>query len=519
MLIGCETRELLMNVSPLIEARGITKAFPGTQALDGVDFELRPGEIHALVGENGAGKSTLMLIMAGVHQPDGGELLVDGHAVKIRDPLDAQLLGISTVFQELALAPMLSVAENVFTNSQPVDKAGLVRFPEMYAATADALQHFDLNINPRTPLHCYGVAVQQIVEIARAIQRNARVLILDEPTSAIGGRETERLFHCLRVLRDRGVGIIYVSHKLDEVFAISDRITVLKDGKLVGTVNAAETNQDEIVRMMVGRELHQLFPDRNGGTREPVLEVRGLSGHGYSDVNLTVHAGEVLCLFGLTGSGRTELARGIFGNELPSAGEIRMHGKPHRIKHPSEAIKLGIAYIPEDRKIDGLFLEKSLTENVVVTCLEALSGRVFINLAKINASARSAISALQIRARSIDQRVSRLSGGNQQKVLFAKWLNRNPKVLIADEPTRGIDVGAKAEVHSLLRRLANDGAAVLMISSELPEVLGMNDRTAIMRDGRIVGVLSHEEATQDRIAGYALGTISDTMIPTVERQK
>ena len=505
-----------MTAPPLIEARGITKAFPGTLALDAVDFQLLAGEVHALVGENGAGKSTLMLILAGVHQPDNGDLLLDGNAVKIRDPLEAQRLGISTVFQELALAPMMSVAENVFTNTQPVHGPGLVRFQDMYAATTQALEHFDLRIDPRSPLYHHNVAVQQIVEIARAIQRNARVVILDEPTSAIGERETERLFHCLRRLKEQGVGIIYVSHKLDEVFALSDRITVLRDGKLVGTVNTAETNQATIVRMMVGRELHNLFPERNGGRREPVLEVRHLSGRGFSDVSFTVHAGEVLCLFGLTGAGRTELARGIFGGEVVSAGEILVRGKPVKIRHPSEAMDLGMAYIPEDRKRDGLFLERSLAENVIVTCLHDVAGRLFVDPAKITAKARSAVSALQIRASSIEQRVSRLSGGNQQKLLFAKWLSRNPTLLIADEPTRGIDVGAKAEVHSLLRRLANDGAAVVMISSELPEVLGMNDRVAIMREGQLVGLLDHEEATQERIAGYALGTIGDTKSPTLE---
>ena len=505
-----------MNDSPLIEARDITKAFPGTLALDQVDFQLLPGEIHALVGENGAGKSTLMLLMSGVHQPDGGELLVNGRTVKIRDPHEAQLLGISTVFQDLALAPMLSVAENVFTNSQPVDKAGFVRFQDMYSATAQALQDFDVKINPQTPLYQYNVAIQQIVEIARAIQRQARVLILDEPTSAIGERETERLFHCLKLLKEQGVGIIYVSHKLDEVFALSDRITVLKDGKLVGTVKTAESNRDAIVQMMVGRELDRLFPKRNGGRGDPLLEVRNLSGRSYSNVSLTVHSGEIFCLFGLTGSGRTELARGIFGSEPASAGEILVSGKPVKIKHPSEAMDLGIAYIPEDRKRDGLFLEKSLRENIVVTCLRALSGLLFVNPSKMDARARDAVSVLQIRASSIEQRVSRMSGGNQQKVLFAKWLGRNPRVLIADEPTRGIDVGAKAEVHTLLRQLANDGAAVLMISSELPEIVGMNDRTAVMREGRVVGILDHTQATQERIAAYALGTNDDHILPKVE---
>ncbi len=506
-----------MSDTALIEARGIVKAFPGTLALDHVDFQLEPGEIHALVGENGAGKSTLMLVMAGVHQPDGGELYVNGRPVRLRDAHEAQQLGISTVFQDLALSPALSVAENVFTNSQPIDRFGLVRFKDMYAATEKALQDFGVKINPRAPLYQYNVAIQQIVEIARAIQRQARVLILDEPTSAIGERETEQLFNCLRILRGQGVGVIYVSHKLDEVFTVSDRITVLKDGKLVGTVKTTDTNQDAVVRMMVGRELDQLFPARNGGRKEPVLEIRNLCGRGYSNVNLTVHSGEVLCMFGLTGAGRTELARGIFGVEPALAGEILIRGKPVKVNHPSQAMELGIAYIPEDRKRDGLFLEKSLRENVTVACLRALSGAIFIKPAKMVAMAREAIAALRIKASSIEQQASRLSGGNQQKVLFAKWLARKPSVLVADEPTRGIDVGAKAEVHTLLRKLANEGAAVLMISSELPEVLGMNDRTAVMREGRLVGVYDHDQATQERVAASALGTLNDAAHTPVEK--
>ncbi len=496
-----------MDATPLIEARGITKTFPGTVALDKVDFRLLPGEIHALVGENGAGKSTLMLVMAGVHQPDSGELRVNDRPVRIRDPHEAQQLGISTVFQDLALAPALSVAENVFTNSQPVNRAGFVRFRNMYAATDRALKDFGVDINPRTPLYQYNVAIQQIVEIARSIERRACVLILDEPTSAIGERETERLFRALKRLKEQGVGIIYVSHKLNEVFAISDRITVLKDGKLVGTVKTAETHEDTIVRMMVGRELSQMFPSRNGGRKEPMLEVRNLTGRGYSDVSFTLYSGEVFCLFGLTGSGRTELARGIFGIDPALSGHVLVQGKPIKLDNPRRAMELGIAYIPEDRKRDGLFLEKTLRENIVVACLRALSGLVFVKPARMEAATRDAITTLRIKANSIEQRVSGLSGGNQQKVLFAKWLARKPKILLADEPTRGIDVGAKAEVHTLLRKLANEGAAVLMISSELPEVLGMNDRTGVMREGRLVGVFEHEQATQDRIAASALGTV------------
>ncbi|MHB0868882.1 MAG: sugar ABC transporter ATP-binding protein [Chloroflexota bacterium] len=497
-----------MKATPVIEARGITKAFPGTLALDRVDFQLLPGEIHALVGENGAGKSTLMLVMSGVHQPDGGELLLDGYPVRPHDPHHAQQLGISTVFQDLALVPNMSVAENVFTNAQPVRPPGFIRFQGMYDATREALQAFGVNIDPRAPLRRYNVAVQQIVEIARAITRQVRVLILDEPTSAIGERETEQLFRVLRMLRDRGIGIIYVSHKLSEVFALADRVTVLKDGKLVGTLPTRETDQDTVVRMMVGRELSQLFPDRDGGKREPILEVRKLSGRGFEEVSLTAYTGEVLGLFGLTGAGRTELARGIFGVEPATGGEILLRGQPIKITNPGRAMAAGIAYIPEDRKRDGLFLEMSLRQNVAAACLRALSGPVFMKPAREEALAREAIGMLQIKASSLEQRASRLSGGNQQKVLFAKWLARRPKVLIADEPTRGIDVGSKAEVHALLRKLADEGAAVVMISSELPEVLGMSDRIAVMREGRLAGIFSRDVATEELIASHALGTVA-----------
>ena len=496
-------------MTALIKAHKITKAFPGTLALDQVEFELLPGEIHALVGENGAGKSTLMLIMAGVYSPDGGELVVEGQPVKLRDPNHAQRLGISTVFQELALAPNMSVAENVFTHAQPVNGAGLVRFEEMFSATERALEVFGIKVNPRAPLRRYSVAVQQIVEIARAIQREARALILDEPTSAIGERESERLSQVLRMLRDRGVGIIYVSHKLDEVFAISDRITVLKDGKLVGTVRTADTSPEAVVHMMVGRELDQLFPPRNGGREDTVLEVRNLCGPGYTDVSLDIRSGKVLGVFGLTGAGRTELARGIFGIEPITGGDILIFGRPVKITDPRKAMNEGIAYIPEDRKQDGLFLEMSLLDNVAAACLRALSGPVFMHGSKGDALAQDAIGKLMIKARGVAQRVSSLSGGNQQKVLFAKWLARNPKVLIADEPTRGTDVGAKAEIHTLLRKLAQEGAAVVMISSELPEVLGMSDRVAVMREGRLVALLDRNQATEERVAAYALGASGD----------
>ena len=502
-------------MNSLIEARKITKMFPGTMALNKVDFNLLPGEIHAIAGENGAGKSTLMLIMAGVYQPDGGELIIEGQPVKLRDPHDSQRKGISTVFQELALAPNMSVAENVFTNVQPSNRVGLIHFENMYRDTEKALEIFGVQINPKAPLRNYSVAIQQIVEIARAIQSKARVLILDEPTSAIGERETEKLLQVLRMLRDRGVSIIYVSHKLKEVFAISDRITVLKDGNLVATVRTADTSQDAVVNMMVGRELSQLFPPpHNGGKAESVLRVRNLSGRGFSNVSLELYSGQILGIFGLTGAGRTELARGIFGAEPIITGEILIHDQTVKIANPQQAMNEGLAYIPEDRKLDGLFLEMSFKDNTAAACLRALSGFIFMNRSKGEALARDSMDKLGIKARSIGQTVAGLSGGNQQKVLFAKWLARHPKVLIADEPTRGVDVGAKAEIHTLLRKLADDGAAVVMISSELPEVLGMSDRIAVMREGRLVSLVDREQATEELVASYALGTIGDSNYPS-----
>ena len=495
-------------MKPIIQTRKILKAFPGTLAVNQVDFELMPGEIHALVGENGAGKSTLMHVMAGVLQPDSGELIINGNPTELRDPDHAQQMGISTVFQELALFSNMNVAENIFTNSQPVNGQGLIRTEEMYRAAEKALEAFGVDVDPSAPLYRYSVAIQQIVEIARAIQRQAKVLILDEPTSAIGERETARLFKVLEMLRDKGVAIIYISHKLDEVFALAQRVTVLKDGQVVGTLNISETSQDEVVRMMVGRELTQMFPPRNGGETKTLMQVKGLSGKGYSEVDMSIAAGEVLGIFGLTGAGRTELARGIFGIEPCSSGEIVLEGRSIRITSPTQAMREGIAYISEDRKEDGLFLEMSLRENAAVGCLRAISGLLFINSARMESLANEFIGKLSIKCRGTAQPVSRLSGGNQQKVLFAKWLARKPKLLIADEPTRGVDVGAKAEIHSLLRNLADQGAAVVMISSELPEVLGMSDRVAVMREGKLTRVFDCHEASEENVGACALGAIN-----------
>lgn len=490
----------------LIEAKRISKRFPGTLALNSVDFELRRGEIHALCGENGAGKSTLMLIMSGVYQPDDGELFLDGKKTFFSSPHHAQLLGISTVFQELALSPNMSVAENVFTNSQPSGLLGFIKIDLLNRRTHEALDVFGVSIDPNSPLHAHSVAIQQIVEIARAVQRNARVLILDEPTSAVGGRERDQLMKVMRTLRDSGVGIILVSHKLEEVFALSDRITVLKDGGLVGTLKTTETNQDEVVHMMVGRELTHLFPTRSETVAKPFMEIHNFSGPGFSNINLNVRSGEILGLFGLTGSGRTELARAIFGDLKRTSGQLILNGEPHSLSTTRQAMQAGIAYITEDRKLDGLFLGMSVCRNIAAVCLEALSGLIFMNRSKENRLSHDSIESLDIKTSSIQQPIDGLSGGNQQKVLFAKWLARQPRMLIADEPTRGIDIGAKAEVHLLLRKLADKGTAVIMISSELPEIIGMCDRVAVMHEGYVAKIFDGDEATEEAVGAVALGT-------------
>ena len=496
---------IMQDSIPLLEARNITKSYPGTLALDKVSFELAPGEVHALVGENGAGKSTLMLILAGVLRPDAGKLYLNGNPIELRDPHHAQEMGISIVFQELALCSNMSVAENIFTNNQPITRAKLIKFNEMFEQARQLLKSYGMEVNPRAPLRNYNLAVQQIVEITRAIHRNARVLLLDEPTSALGKNETEQLFRVIRSLRNNGTGIVYVSHKIDEVFTISDRITVLKDGKLVATFPTSETNQQQVVHMMVGREFDRLFQKRELVKGEPALETRHLSGRGFEDINMTAFSGQVLGLYGLTGSGRSELARAIFGMDSTVSGEILLGGRSVRINNPEQAMRQGIAFIPDDRKIDGLFLEMSLINNIAVTNLQQISDRELINNHRLRQLAQSAVHQLQIKALSLEQQIKYLSGGNQQKVLFSKWLARNPKVLIADEPTRGVDVSTKADIHALLYNLARQGAAVIMISSELPEIMRLSDRVAVMREGRLVGEFRSEETTEEQIVTSAIG--------------
>jgi ribose transport system ATP-binding protein len=491
---------------PLLEASGISKQFPGTLALDNVQLDLLPGEIHAVVGENGAGKSTLMKILSGVYTADRGEIRFEGQPIAPSNPREALALGIAIVHQELSLVPPLTVAENIYPGRLPKNALGFVKFGQLYRQSAEIFRRLNMNIDPHTLVSDLSIAKQQMVEIAKALSMDAKVLILDEPTSALTEREVDILFDLLRRLAAQGVGILYISHKLDEIFALTDRVTVLRDGKYIGTVKTGDVTIDQIIRMMVGRELGHMFPDKGRVEPQPLLEVRDLRLPGASTSNnFALRAGEVVGFAGLIGSGRTELARAIFGADARESGQIFLEGKPVTIDTPSQAIRHHIGYLPEDRKAAGLFLEMSLKFNIESANRQAVTSGGFIDPGKERALAMEYIEQLNIATSGPDQEVRRLSGGNQQKALVAKWLAIKPMVLIVDEPTRGVDVGAKSEIHHLLRRLADSGVAVMMISSELPEILGMSDRVLVMHEGTIVAEIPGSEATEEKIMQYASG--------------
>jgi ribose transport system ATP-binding protein len=493
---------------PLLHAAGITKQFPGTLALDNVQLDLQPGEIHAVVGENGAGKSTLMKILAGVSTADSGEIYFEERRVAPASPREALMMGIATVYQELSLVLPLTVAENIFPGRLPTDFLGMVRYGELFQQAGEILDRLNVTIDPHIQVQMLSIANQQLVEIAKAISLNCKVLILDEPTSALTDHEADNLLAFLRRLADDGVGVLYISHKLKEVFTVADRVTVLRDGKYVGTRPVADVTTDEIIRMMVGRELGDMYPEKSEDIGAPLLEVRDARRLG-SDVSnsFQLRRGEVLGFAGLIGSGRSELARAIFGAEPPIAGQIILNGEPVKITSPKQAIELGLGYLPEDRKSAGLFLEMSIKLNIESTVPREVSVSGVVSGAKERALAEQYIRELDISTPSIEQEIRRLSGGNQQKVLVSKWLAIKPKILIVDEPTRGIDVGAKKEIHFLLRTLAENGVGVIMISSELPEVLGMSDRILVMHDGAIVGEVHAADATEEKIIRMASGHI------------
>ncbi|MEU8376406.1 sugar ABC transporter ATP-binding protein [Micromonospora sp. NPDC048894] len=488
----------------LLTLRGIRKSFLGVRVLDGVDLDVAPGEVHAVVGENGAGKSTLMKIVSGGYAPDGGTVEVDGAPQVFRGPRDAQRAGIGIIHQEFNLLPDRTVAENVHLGHEPV-RRGLVDRRAMRERTGQLLASIgETTLAPDAMVGGLGVAQQQVVEIAKALALDARVLIMDEPTAALADHEVELLYGLVRRLQQRGIGLLYVSHRLTEVFDLSGRITVLKDGRRVTTVNTADTNTDDLVRHMVGRELSSYYPDRaTSDDLGPVrLAVRDAGNRKLHAVDLQLRAGEVLGVGGLQGSGRSALARALFGVTPFTTGEVTLDGRPVRLRSPRSAMRAGIVYVTEDRKGEGIVPRQSVLDNALLATRAvgaARSGR-----AARTRRVRELLATVEVRAAGDDQEIRFLSGGNQQKVVLARWLALDPQVLLFDEPTRGIDVGAKSAIHDLVRRLARDGAAVLMISSDLPELLGMSDRIVVMRDGRIAGELP-AAATEEDVVALAVG--------------
>lgn len=503
--------------------KGIRKAFPGVQALDGVDLEVRPGEVMALVGENGAGKSTLIKILAGTYKLDEGEIYIGGQQVHLRGPKHARDLGVSVIYQELNLAEKISVAENIYAGREFKNKLGLIDYKTLYANAQNWLDTLHISgVNPRDEIRSLSIAKKQMVEIAKAISLDANLIVMDEPTSSLPTvttkstdlNEVQVLLEMVDKLRKRGKAIIYISHRMDEIFRISDRITVMRDGKLIGVKNTSETNPDEIVSMMVGRDLKDMYGrPKARAIGDVVLEVRNLNqGHRLKDISFNVRAGEVLGIAGLVGAGRSETARAIFGADARDTGQVFMNGKEVHITSPDHAIQAGLGYLPEDRKKAGLFLKMAVKTNVSAANLGAVSKRGWLNNATEEKISREYVKSLNIRTPSIDQLSKNLSGGNQQKVVIAKWLTLKPKVLIVDEPTRGIDVGAKIEIYNLIHQMAEQGVAVVMISSELPEILGMSDRIVVLREGRLVGELDRKDATEEKIMMLATGVTSEVLV-------
>ena len=487
--------------TPFIRLTGMSKSFVGIKVLKEVDFEVREGEVHALLGENGAGKSTLIKMMAGLYRPDGGTIEINGEEVKFSATGDATAAGIATVYQELLLFPELTVAENVFLGHYPRSGAGWIDWNAVRSRTRELLDQLDTHdLDVDAKVLTLSVAQRQRVEIAKALSRNARILIMDEPTASLVESDVQRLMQVVRQLRARGVGIVYVSHRMSEIFALADRVTVLRDGAHVATCDIGEVNEQKLVSMMVGRPIDSLFPKAEAEIGGTVLEVKGLNhGRHVQDISFSLRRGEILGIAGLVGSGRTELALTLFGMTPATSGEILLDGAPVRMTSPRQARDLGIAYVPEDRGLQGLVRPMAIRKNVSMATIEKLSSGIFIKARAEVERAREAVRRFGIRCRDIDQPVSELSGGNQQKVVIAKWLETEPKVLILDEPTRGVDVGAKAEIHTIMGELVKRGVAILMISSELPEVLGMSDRVLVMSGGRVTAEIDRADATPERV--------------------
>ncbi|MEJ5202386.1 MAG: sugar ABC transporter ATP-binding protein [Anaerolineales bacterium] len=491
----------------VLRAEHLSKRFPGVLAVDDVSFSLQRGEILALIGENGAGKSTLSLILSGIHKPDAGAIYLEGRPVTFNAPVDAIQAGIAMVFQELSLVGSLSVAENIFANRQPVGAAGTIRWDELYRQTREFLSSFDLHLNPRQPVKYLSMGQQQILEILKAISINPKVLLLDEPTSSLTESEAAYLFENIRKLQKQGISFIYITHKFSEVFQIADRVMVMRDGKHVGTRQVSEVTENDLVAMMVGRQITSLYGAAERTSKEEYFRVEGFSRRGvFKNISFELRRGEILGFFGLIGAGRSELARAIVGTYPKETGRIFLDGQEITIHSPRDAIRHGIAYLTEDRKSDGLFLGMSVRENLIAPSLPSFTtAQGFLNTRQIDTFAEKSARDYSIVTPSLTKKMANLSGGNQQKCLIAMWMGINPQVILFDEPTRGVDVGARVEIYHKLRELARTGVGIIMISSDLPELIGMCDRIIVMHQGRITGELMREEFSEERIMACAAG--------------
>ena len=493
------------NSEYLLAAEGVRKEFPGVVALDDVTFRLKRGSVHALMGENGAGKSTLMKILAGIYHPDRGSVKLKGVEIQLQSPLDALENGIAMIHQELNLMAPMTVAENIWIRREPLTRLGFVDHKEMNRKTADLFNRLNIAIHPQTKVGELSVANRQMVEIAKAVSYESDVLIMDEPTSALTEREVAHLFEIIRGLRDQGIGIVYITHKMNELFEIADEFSVFRDGKYIGTHASSDVTRDDIIRMMVGREITQMFPKEDVPLGDVVLSVKNLTLDGvFNDVTFDVRAGEILGVAGLVGSGRSNVAESLFGVTPASSGTIEIDGKPVRIDSPTEAIRHRMAFLTEDRKETGCLLILNVLENMQLAVLQDKFVRNgFVEQGALSAQCEDMCRKLRVKTPDMNERIENLSGGNQQKVLIGRWMLTNPRILILDEPTRGIDVGAKAEIHRLVTEMTRNGVAVIMISSEMPEVLGMSDRIMVMHEGRVTGFLDRAEATQIKVMDLA----------------
>ncbi|WP_034995981.1 sugar ABC transporter ATP-binding protein [Beijerinckia mobilis] len=495
----------LMASDYLLTAENIRKEFPGVVALDGVELKLRPSSVHALMGENGAGKSTLMKIIAGIYKPDGGCIRLKGNEISFQSPLDAIESGISMIHQELNLMDYMSVAENIWIRREPLNRFGFVDHDEMRRMTQDLFRRLKIDLDPDAEVRDLSVANRQIVEIAKAVSYGSDVLIMDEPTSALTEREVDHLFEIIRDLRAHGIGIVYITHKMNELFEIADEFSVFRDGRYISTHAACDVTRDDIIRMMVGRELTQMFPKEEVPIGDVALSVKDLALEGvFHDVNFDLHAGEILGIAGLVGSGRSSLASTLFGVSPATSGTIAINGEKVVIDSPATAMRHEMAFLTEDRKVSGCLLSLSILENLQIAVLQnkyVTNG--FVHEKALYSACQEMARKLRVKAPNLQEIIGNLSGGNQQKVLIGRWLLNKPRILILDEPTRGIDVGAKAEIHRLVTELAREGVAIILISSEMPEVLGMSDRILVMHEGRMTGILDRCEATQVKIMELA----------------